>query len=125
MLFLLNDVVLNLKAHAAPPLNTKSLAALSPHALTRLGREMYAEEPLLHRRDLVRASRLALLITAKTPEINAALFVAPAKNCSPEAVAVRYCSLSIESMATLFVQQQRGGLTPVFADNEVWRRLAA
>jgi hypothetical protein len=125
MLFLLNDVVLNLEPQAGPPLNTKSLAALGTRALTRLGQEMYAEEPLLHRRDLARASRLALLIVAKTPDVNAALFVAPAKGCSPEAVAVRFCTLSIDAMATLFMQQQRGGLTPVFADNQVWRRLAA
>jgi hypothetical protein len=51
--------------------------------------------------------------------------VRPAKGCSPEAVAVRFCTLSIDAMATLFMQQQRGGLTPVFADNQVWRRLAA
>ena len=125
MLFLLNDVVLNLEAGAAPPLNTKSLAALSPHALTRLGQDMYAEQPLLHRQDLARASRLALLIAAKTPEINAALFAAPAKGCTPEAVAVRYASLSIDAMAVLFTQQQRKGLTPVFVDSQVWRRLAA
>jgi len=125
MLFLLNDVVLNLEANASPPLNTRSLQALSPHALTRLGREMYAEQPLLHRHDLARASRLALLIAAKTPAINAALFMAPAKGCSPEAVAVRYCTLSIDAMALLFAEQQRGKLTPVVADTQVWRRLAA
>ena len=125
MLFLLNDVVLNLDAMAAPPLNTRSLEALSQHALTRLGQELYAERPLIHREDVARASRLALLIAAKTPEINAALFAAPAKGCSPEAVAVRYASLSIDAMATLFTQQQRGALTPLFADNQVWRRLAA
>ncbi len=126
MLFLLNDVILNVQpGAAATPLDTRMLQALSPAALTRLGQEMYAEEPLLHRNDTDRASRLALLIAAKTPEVNAALFAAPAKGCSPEAVAVRYASLSIDAMALLFMEQKRGTLTPVVADNQVWRRLAA
>lgn len=125
MLFLLNDVILNLEANASPPLNTRSLKALSPHALTRLGQEMYAEEPLLHRVDPARAARLALLIAAKTPEINAVLFAAPAKGCSPEAVAIRYATLTIDVMAHLFMEQKRGAMTPALADRQVWRRLAA
>jgi hypothetical protein len=125
MLFLLNDVMLTLDAQAKPPLHTRSLHALSPHALTRLAQEMYAEDPLLHRRDPARAKRLALLIAAKTPEVNAALFAAPAKGCSPEAVAVRYASLSIETTANLYAEQKARGLTPVLADQQVWRRLAA
>lgn len=125
MLFLLNDVVLTLDARCKPPLDTRGIEALSPHALTRLAQEMYAEEPLLHRKEPARAQRLALLIAAKTPDINAALFAAPAKNCSPQAVAVRYASLSIDVMADLFAQQNGRGLTPVIADQHVWRRLAA
>ncbi len=126
MLFLLNDVILNVQpGSAATPLDTRTLQALSPGALTRLGQEMYAEDPLLHRNDADRAARLALLIAAKTPEVNAALFAAPAKGCSPEAVAARYASLSIDAMALLFMEQKRGALTPVVADNQVWRRLAA
>jgi hypothetical protein len=125
MLFLLNDVVLMLNMQSRPPLDVRSLDALSCHALTSLAQEMYAEEPLLHRRDRGRAQRLALLIAAKTPEINAALFAAPAKGCSPQAVAVRYASLSIEAMADLYNEQKMGSLTPVIADRQVWRRLAA
>ena len=125
MLFFLNDVVLTLDARAKPPLDTRSLDALSPGALTRLAQEMYAEDPLLHQRQPERAKRLALLIAAKTPEINAALFAAPAKGCSPEAVAVRYASLSIDAMADLVTEQSARSLTPVRADKQVWRRLAA
>lgn len=125
MLFLLNDVILTLDARKAPPLNARSVDALSAHALTRLAQEMYAEEPLLHRRNPDRAMRLALLITTKTPEINAALFAAPARGCSPEAVAVRYASLTIEAMAAAYGEQKRETLTPVYADRLVWRRLAA
>jgi hypothetical protein len=125
MFFLLNDVLLNLDARAKPPLDTRSLAALSQQAVTRLAQEMYAEQPLLHRRDPERARRLALLIKAKTPDINAALFAAPAKGCSPEAVAVRYASLTIDAMADLHVENKARPLTPLVADRYVWRRLAA
>jgi hypothetical protein len=125
MLFLLNDVMLTLDARGAPPLNVRSMDALSPQAITRLAQELYAEEPLLHRRDPERASRLALLIASKTPDINAALFAAPAKGCSPEAVAVRYASLPIESISELYMEHKARGLSPVLADRMVWRRLAA
>lgn len=125
MLFLLNDVLLTLDPRAKPPLKMRSLDALSPHALTRLAQEMYAEDPLLHRRDPARARRLALLITAKSPEVNAALFAAPAKGCSPEAVAARYASLPIEAIAALDAEQRADRLTAVLADRQVWRRLAA
>jgi hypothetical protein len=123
MLFLLNDVILHLDARESPPL--QSVDALTIGALTRLAQEMYAEEPLLHIRQPERAKRLALLIAAKSPEVNAALFSAPAKGCSPQAVATRYASLSIEAMASLFNEQRARRLTPVLADNQVWRRLAA
>src|SRR3712207_7738631 len=42
-------------------------------AIERMGKEMYAQEPLLHRKDPERAARLAMLLAAKQPEINAAL----------------------------------------------------
>jgi hypothetical protein len=125
MLFFLNDVVLNLDPRAKPPLDTRSLDALSSTALTRLAQEMYAEDPLLHQRQPERAKRLALLIAMKTPDVNAALFAAPAMGCSPQAVAVRYASLSIEAMADLMLEQQARALTPVVADRQVWKRLAA
>jgi hypothetical protein len=125
MLFLLNDVMLTLDPRGEAPLHARSMAALSAGAVTRLAQEVYAEEPLLHRRDLARARRLALLIVSKTPDINAALFAAPAKGCSPQAVSVRYASLPIETIAELCIESKARGLSPVVADRMVWRRLAA
>ena len=125
MLFLLNDVILTLDVRKAPPLNPRSVDALSLDAITRLAQELYAEEPLLHRRDEARAMRLGLLIASKAPEVNAALFAAPVKRCSPQAVAVRYASLSIDAMSGLYMEHKTTGLSPVLADRRVWRRLAA
>jgi hypothetical protein len=118
--------MLNLDAGIKPPpLDRRAMDALSLAAIERLGCEMYAQEPLLHRKDPERATRLALLIAGKNPEINAALFAAPAKNCSPELVQVRYANLSLEAIAGLWADHRAGALTPFTADRHVWRRMAA
>lgn len=126
MLFLMNDVVLSLDAlELAPPATVKRFNALSLEFVGKLGRELFAEEPLLHRTEPERARRLAALIAAKAPEINAALFVAPAKNCPIDQVAIRYVQISFEVMGLLYERQQQGSLTTLEADRQVWRRLAA
>ena len=126
MLFLLNDVILNLGAGVkAPPLDDRAMQALSFDAVAGLAQEMFAADPLLHRRDPERASRLALLISKKQPTVNAALFVAPAIGCSPQAVTARYAGLGIEAMANLYTEHKAGRLTPAVADSHVWRRMAA
>lgn len=126
MLFLLNDVVFEFDARSlAPPLDAGRFRALSLNYVIELGRELFSEEPLLHRVAPDRARRLALLMALKQPEINAALFVAPGRNCAPAEVAVRFCELSIEVMANLHSRNQAGALDAVTADREVWRRLAA
>lgn len=126
MLFLLNDAMLNLGGvMKPPPMDLRQFGALSFAAIERLGAEMFAEDPLVHRNDPERAGRLALLIATKHPEVNAALFAAPAKGCSPEVVQVRYAALSLEAMAGLYAEHRSGGLTPFTADRQVWRRMAA
>ena len=126
MLFLLNDVILNLGAGVKPPpLDARALDALSFDHVATLAQEMFAQDPLMHRNDPERAARLALLITRKQPQVNAALFVAPAVGCSPQTVAVRYASLSLEAMANLLNDHKAGRLTPAVADSQVWRRMAA
>ena len=126
MLFLLNDVVFEFDARSlAPPLDAGRFRALSLNYVIELGRELFSEEPLLHRTQPERARRLALLMALKQPEINAALFVAPARSCPSEQVAVRFCNLGIEVMAGLHARNEAGALDAVTADREVWRRLAA
>jgi hypothetical protein len=126
MMFLLNDVVLKLEGHElAPPLDAAQFANLRADTVSALGAELYATDPLLHLNNQERAKRLAALIILKTPEINAALFLAPGRNCSPSQVSCRYAQLSFEVMSSLFSRQLEGALTTVQADREVWRRLAA
>jgi hypothetical protein len=126
MLFLMNDVVLSFDAtELTPPMTRDRFAALSINYVAELGKELFAEEPLLHHKDLERAQRLAALIVAKAPEINAALFIAPGRGCRKDDVQVRYAQLSVEIMGALLQRQKAGALTNVEADRQVWRRLAA
>ena len=93
--------------------------------MLKLGAELFSERPLLHREDPARARRLALLILSKAPSVNAAQFTAPAAGCAPETVMSRVAEVSLEIMVSLRAQSARGALTPVAADREVWRRMAA
>lgn len=125
MLFLMNDRVLQLDV-ARVGLDPVRFDAITAAYAVKLGQELFAEQPMLHREAPERARRLALLLSAKAPEVNAALFVAPSVGCRPDQVITRFASLSVEVMASLYARDQKsGGLTPVQADNEVWRRLAA
>ena len=123
MMFLMNDAVLELGGAEGPP--PGRLRALSLEHVLRLGAEVYSAEPLLHRDDPARALRLALLIRSKAPEVNAALFVAPARGCPVEAVSTRVASVSLEILGALHARAAAGALTPASADREVWRRMAA
>ncbi|MEJ2814857.1 MULTISPECIES: hypothetical protein [unclassified Caulobacter] len=126
MLFLLNDVVLSLDAaELAPPLTSERFAQVSLSYVAKLGQELYAAEPLLHHKDVEKAQRLAALIIAKQPTVNAALFIAPSRGCLVEQVQVRYAQLGPEIMGALFSRQKAGILTNLEADRHVWRRLAA
>ena len=126
MLFLLNDVVLSLDGRElTPPVTRARFAKVSLRYVGELGCEMFAEEPLLHMQDATRAQRLAALIIAKAPEVNAALFVAPGRGCKPQDVQMRYAQIGPEIMGALFERQKVGTLTNIEADRQVWRRLAA
>jgi hypothetical protein len=126
MLFLLNDTVFNLDAVAlAPPVSATRFEKLSLRFVGQLGAEMFAKDPLLHLTSPERAARLAALIVAKAPEVNAALFVAMARDCPVDQVAVRYAQISFEVMGLLYSRQQDGMRNHLEADRQVWRRLAA
>jgi hypothetical protein len=126
MLFLMNDVVLSFDAaELAPPMERDRFAKLSMTYVSELGRELYAAEPLLHLKDVERATRLAALIISKTPEVNAALFIAQGRGCLVEQVQVRYAQIGLEVMGALLQRQKAGSLTNIEADRQVWRRLAA
>ena len=126
MLFLLNDVVLNLESlDVAPPVAAQRFHALNMAFVEKLGREIFAQEPLLQRTSPEKARRLASLIVLKQPTINAALFLAPCANCAETQVVVRYADVSFDVMGLLYVRQKAAALSPVEADRQVWRRMAA
>jgi hypothetical protein len=126
MLFLMNDVVLDLALDAlGPRAAAHRYRRLSLDFVTGLGAELYGEIPLLHAVAPERARRLGVMITAKAPRINAALFLAPHAGCDPDEVTCRLDRIALSTMDSLFRRQQAGELTPLVADAEVWKRLAA
>ena len=126
MYFLLNDTLFNVdEGNLVSPLDARRFAALPLSYVIQLGQEMFAEDPLLTRNWPERARRLAMLLAMKHPGVNAALFVAPSRNCRPEQVGARFAELSVDVLASLNARQNAGGLDAVAADREVWRRLAA
>ena len=125
MYFLLNDVVLTLELQLlTPPMIARRFSALTIDCVKQLGQEIFAEEPRLQHRRLERAKRLAALIISKAPEVNAALFVAPARGCRFDHVAVRLASLDVALLARLHGEQQSGRLTSAVADKMVWTQAA-
>ncbi len=124
MFFLLNDAVLNLDAEHLAPV-AQRFSSIGFDYVQLLGQELFAAAPLVHRTHPERAMKLASLIVAKAPEVNAALFAAPSIGCPPDQVAVRFASVDVLVMAQLKNAQAGGYLDPVTADREVWRRMAA
>ena len=126
MYFLLNDTVLNLQGDdIAPAALARRFGSIGFDYVQTLGQELFSEHPLLQHDQPLRARKLAALINAKQPAINAALFVAPARGCPVTQVGVRFASLDLPTLANLQRAHATGTLDAVSADREVWRRLAA
>lgn len=126
MLFLLNDTILSLDLEqlSEAPVGA-SLSAMSFGQVIALGQEMFAGSPRLQHISESGPKRLATLIAAKKPEINAALFSAPALGCAPQAVTVRFATLSIEMIHEMKGLHDQGRLSKVLVDYHVWGKLRA
>ena len=121
VLFLLNDVVLDLdlKTLASPTI----LACLPKAPLSRLiglSCEAFAREPALARASPLKASRLAVMLALKQPEINGACFSALAAGCPPESVSHRFASIAAEMIFDLKGLQDQGRLGPGVVDSHIW-----
>ena len=126
MLFLLNDVVFDLdEASPVTLADARRFEKLGFDYVLELGCELFAEDPLMHRNDPDRARRLAWLIAERSPEINAALFAAPAPACDPALVEPRFCALPAPIIRQLMTRAAKGKLDAVAADRVVWNRMAA
>ena len=126
MLFLMNDVVFSLDGVVRnAEMGGMQVKKLSMPAIIAMGQELYAAEPLLQHTHPDQAQRLAALVSAKAPMINAALFVAPSVGCAPAEVTVRFVAAQFEVMADLYNMHRDGVLNAVKADRFIWRRLAA
>jgi hypothetical protein len=123
MLFLLNDVILETEGARLPPRLDPEVLPLE--SLVRMGRELFAQDPRLQYQDPGCARRLAALIAARAPGINAALFVAPAFDGPAEDVHAQFAQVADPLMADLEDRQRHGRLDMVAADRRVWGRLSA
>jgi hypothetical protein len=121
MFFLLNDIVLTLDlTSVSVPMGAGEFAAISIDKVLRLGQELYAKEPRLQHGPQELPRRLCSLIVAKSPHVNAALFVAPSRNCKPDEVGVRLASVDTPLLFQLQHDQQHGLLTSAMVDDFVW-----
>ena len=126
MLFLLNDQVLHLEGEVLAAAKAKTASApLNFEFISRMGQEIFSEDPLVHKNRPERARRLAALIVNKAPTVNAALFVAPSRGCPSGQVQFRYAQVDFDVMCGLAVRQKEAGLSTLDADRHVWKRLAA
>ncbi|MDB5461197.1 MAG: hypothetical protein JWO72_2938 [Caulobacteraceae bacterium] len=126
MLFLLNDKLFNLnREDLSPQVIERRFASVSFGYVQQLGQELFSESPVMQRVHPEQGAKLAALISAKSPEINAALFVAPSQRCKPAQVGVRFASIDVVVMARLHTAEIRGNLDAATVDREVWRLLAA
>lgn len=126
MLFLLNDAFLEIDpARMPPPLERQQFAALSMDYILQLGRELFAEQPLLHKTDPERARRLCILISLKDPQVNAAQFTSLGSGQPPETVSALLKKLDGTMIKALQVADKDGLLDASSLDQAVWKRLAA
>lgn len=123
MLFLLNDMVLDLEpSKLVRPAVAGHLARLNMGQVTTLVREVFAQNPRLPASNLMLARRAAVMMVMKDPALNAALFLTPGRVCAPDDITVRFASLAAEVMFQLKNIQDQGRLTPGAVNALVWSR---
>lgn len=126
MLFLMNDLIIGLDGAAlGQGLGKAHLERLGLPTVLAMGQELFATEPRLQHTGLERARRLATLIYAASPKVNAALFLAPKPNCPPSQVTVRLLDVGFEVIGGLYALQRRGALDTMKVHQAVWMRQAA
>lgn len=126
MFFLLNDLILDIDSdRMSHPLDDERFAALTIDYVAYLGQEMFAQDPMAHRKNPERAKRLAYLITLKRPRVNAAQFFATAAGGEPEMVETDFKSINEIVLGAMYQQQMMGMLNASKVDQEVWHRMAA
>ena len=123
MLFLLNDVVLELEpSKLVRPAVAGHLAKLSIGQVSTLVREVFAHNPRMPASHPQLSRRAAVMLVMKNPTLNAALFLTPGRPCAPDDVTVRFATLGTEVMFQLKALQDQGRLTPGAVNALVWSR---
>ena len=124
VLFLLNDRVVDLGSALAAPLDIAGrVAALGQLDVIGLVREMFAADPgFLHARPTA-AAKAALMLVLKAPELNAALFIAPAPGCHPALVTARFAAVDPHVLHEFKALQDERRLTFAAINIEIWSQV--
>lgn len=126
MYFLLNDLVLELEpSNMMHPLEAERFDALSLDYIAQLGKEMFAQDPMAHRKNPERARRLCYLIQLKMPRVNAAQFFATSNQGRVEDIDASFKALNEMAMGMMYQEQVAGALNASKVDQAVWHRQAA
>ncbi len=124
MLFLLNDVVLDFEiVKLAQPVVVGHLARLSFEKVTDLVCEAFAQNPHLLGTAMPEAQKLALMISLKQPQVNAARAMTPGRVCLPSEVSLQFASLGAEVLYQLKGMQDQRRLTVDMINTMVWARV--
>ena len=129
MLFLFNDVVINvgdprataLEAGLPHGFSEAKLMSMRIGRVIKLVREAMFDEHYLPRTNADVARFLAALVAWKTDEANALLAVTPNGAVSAAEVQVRLASVSLVAMTQLDELQRSGKLSSHVANLSVWR----
>ncbi|HEX7761042.1 MAG TPA: hypothetical protein VF459_16160 [Caulobacteraceae bacterium] len=123
MLFLLNDVVLDFEiVRLAQPAVVGHLARLPFEKVSELVREAFARNPRLLGGSITEAHKLALMISLKQPQVNAARALTPGRVCQAGEVTLQFACLGAEVLYQLKGLQDQRRLTSGMVNTMVWSR---
>ncbi|PHR60932.1 MAG: hypothetical protein COA47_06955 [Robiginitomaculum sp.] len=130
MIFLLNDVLLDIKQpneiirSDGFPISTAEFAKMSLADITGLAFEEFYKDLNLARTQPEKAGHLAVLLAAKT-RANAALIGPPTQGArQPSEMAVRFADVSLLTLSHLYQLQLGGTLQTSQVQEAVWQALS-
>lgn len=126
MLFLLNDTVLDFDpTFMAPYEVTNHVHSLSIQQVIDLISEAFTKTPSLPKSMPTAASKAAIMLVLKQPQVNAALFLPTVLPNGGVRFGARFASVDPPVMFELKGMQDQGRLTPGFVNACVWEAAKA
>jgi hypothetical protein len=128
MLFLFNDRVVTLTSGAnaamATGIPSRFIAKFKLHDAILAVQTAVMERPNLAAEFPEKTAALAWLLASRS-DINAVIFVPPARCSRPQDVVFRLATVDLAMLVGLKHRQETGRLSPTIINNAVWQALAA